>query len=78
MNFDRHNADIGVEVKDEGVHAIGDEPIRSVKEDKLSLDRKIGALIPLLFKKATMTPLTIALYGHWGMGKSSAMKWLEN
>ena len=53
-----------------------DIPIRSLKEDEFGIEKYVNALCG--FIKSSGTPLTIALQGEWGSGKSSFMKILES
>src|SRR5579859_7165553 len=45
--------------------------------DELDLPSRMGAAFDILRHRNTKTPITIAIYGDWGTGKSSAMRWLE-
>ncbi|MEM9492057.1 MAG: P-loop NTPase fold protein, partial [Myxococcota bacterium] len=41
------------------------------------LASKLGPVYDILRHPDTQTPLSIAIYGDWGTGKTSAMRWLE-
>ena len=45
--------------------------------DTFDLARQIGPLFEILRHPATETPFAAAIYGDWGTGKTSAMRWLE-
>ncbi len=45
--------------------------------DRLGFESKLSAALDILRHKNTVCPLTIAIYGDWGTGKTSAMRWLE-
>lgn len=57
-------------------HAIlhGDER----DDDLLGLAPKLAAVFDILRNKNTQTPIAVAIYGGWGTGKSSAMRWLRD
>ncbi|MEQ8246075.1 MAG: P-loop NTPase fold protein [Alphaproteobacteria bacterium] len=57
--------------------AYGDAPIEAIGKDAFDLARKIGPLYDMIRHPATQMPLTIAIYGDWGSGKTSAMKVLQ-
>jgi hypothetical protein len=58
---------------------LGDEAIAAehLEADYFDLSRRIGALYDILRHPETGTPMTIGIFGDWGSGKTSAMKWLE-
>ncbi len=59
--------------------ALSDHPI-SAREgwvDRFNFPFQLGAIYDILRHAETQTPLTIGIYGDWGTGKTSAMKWLE-
>ena len=58
---------------------LGDEAIAAanLEDDYFDLSRRIGALYDILRHPETRTPMTIGIFGDWGSGKTSAMKWLE-
>jgi len=46
-------------------------------DDAFNLVGKLGAAFDVLRHRNTRTPLTVGIYGSWGAGKTSAMRWLE-
>lgn len=58
--------------------AASDKPIQDVKQDKLGFTTYVNALHEFIIAKDTTTPLTIAVDGQWGSGKSSLMLMLKN
>ena len=58
---------------------ISDHPLDkdSAFEDRFDLCHRLGPVFDIIRHDKTSTPTTIAIYGDWGTGKSSAMKWLE-
>ena len=58
---------------------LADHPARStfVAPDLLGLDSRLSAVFDILRHKETNCPITIGIYGDWGTGKTSAMRWLE-
>ena len=44
--------------------------------DSFDLRRRIGPIYDILRHPQTRTPMTVAIYGDWGTGKTSAMRWL--
>ncbi len=58
---------------------LGDAPLASkdTAADSFDLGLRVGPIYDILRHPATPTPMTIAIYGDWGAGKTSAMKWLE-
>jgi hypothetical protein len=58
-------------------HVATDEPIRSVKQDKLDFKIYVNALHSFILSKYTTTPITISIDGVWGTGKSSLMSMLQ-
>lgn len=59
--------------------ATADLPLRAdkVESDNFDLGYRLGPIYDILRHPRTETPLAIAIYGDWGSGKTSAMKWLE-
>lgn len=45
--------------------------------DQLNVAVKLAPLFDILRHPETQTPLAIAIYGKWGSGKTSAMRWLD-
>lgn len=58
---------------------LSDRPLRAAEahRDSLDLAVKLGPIYDILRHPDTRTPLAVAIYGDWGSGKTSAMKWLE-
>jgi hypothetical protein len=59
--------------------AVSDGPLKAEKlsADGFDLGYRLGPIYDILRHPDTETPLSIAIYGEWGSGKTSAMKWLE-
>jgi KAP family P-loop domain len=45
--------------------------------DQLNLETRLASTFDILRHKNTRCPLAVAVYGDWGTGKTSAMRWLE-
>lgn len=63
--------------------AVSDQPPRvdgrfPLDLDSFDLAHRLGPIYDILRHPGTQTPLTIAIYGEWGAGKTSAMRWLES
>ena len=58
---------------------LADHPARAEASspDLLGLESRLSAVFDILRHKNTSCPITIAVYGDWGTGKTSAMRWLE-
>ena len=56
-----------------------DAPLDSAEasHDRFNLIPRIGPVYDILRNKETVTPLAVAVYGDWGSGKTSAMRWLQ-
>jgi hypothetical protein len=54
-----------------------DEPIKEKGQDQLGFSESVSALSHYLRNPSTEPPLTLAITGDWGMGKSSLMRLLE-
>ncbi len=52
----------------------GDNP----ESDGFDLDTRLAAAFDILRHRSTQTPITIAIYGDWGTGKSSGMRYLQD
>jgi formylglycine-generating enzyme required for sulfatase activity len=46
--------------------------------DTFELDFRLGPIYDILRHPKTRTPMAIAIYGDWGSGKTSAMRWLDD
>lgn len=46
-------------------------------KDQLHLETRLASTFDILRHKNTRCPLAVAVYGDWGTGKTSAMRWLE-
>lgn len=59
--------------------ATADLPLdaETIQTDNFDLGYRLGPIYDILRHPRTQTPLAIAVYGDWGSGKTSAMKWLE-
>ena len=58
---------------------VSDTALKSTKPeaDTFDLARQVGPLFEILRHPSTETPFAAAIYGDWGTGKTSAMRWLE-
>lgn len=56
---------------------LSDRPSETVGEDLLGLEGRLSAVLDILRHRLTQCPITVAIYGDWGTGKTSAMHWLE-
>jgi predicted KAP-like P-loop ATPase len=56
-----------------------DHPSRATDDapDFLGLESRLAVVFDILRHKQTHCPVTVAVYGDWGTGKTSAMRWLE-
>ena len=55
-----------------------DDPSKEREPDSFGLQSRLAAAYDILRHQNTQTPIAIAIYGDWGTGKSSAMRWLCN
>jgi KAP family P-loop domain len=46
--------------------------------DLLNLESRLAVVLDILRHCKTRCPITVAIYGDWGTGKTSAMRWLES
>lgn len=46
-------------------------------QDKFNLAQRVGPVYDIIRHHKTQTPLTIGIYGSWGTGKTSAMRWIS-
>jgi hypothetical protein len=58
--------------------ATADRPVSSLREDQLGFSVYVQALREFITSQDTGTPLTIAIDGRWGTGKTSLMRMLQN
>jgi hypothetical protein len=49
-----------------------------LEPDSFGLRARLGAIYDIIRHRNTRAPLAIAIYGDWGTGKSSAMRWLRD
>ena len=56
---------------------LSDSPIEEVGDDGLGMASRLAVVLDILRHRETRLPMTIAIYGDWGTGKTSAMHWLE-
>jgi len=58
---------------------ISDHPLEkeTAGQDKFDLCYRLGPIFDIIRHPKTAMPTTIAIYGDWGVGKTSAMKWLD-
>jgi hypothetical protein len=58
---------------------LADHPSKSAEEspDLLNLESRLAVVLDILRHRQTNCPITVAIYGDWGTGKTSAMRWLE-
>ena len=49
----------------------------TLEADSFDLGYRLGPVYDIVRNRATDTPLAIAIRGEWGVGKTSAMRWLE-
>ena len=52
-------------------------PTNDLDADNFDLSLRMGPVYEIVRHPETETPLSVAIYGGWGTGKTSAMKWLE-
>jgi hypothetical protein len=57
---------------------LSDHPSQSSDDDFLRMESRLAVVLDILRHKQTHCPITIAIYGDWGTGKTSAMHWLES
>jgi predicted KAP-like P-loop ATPase len=51
-------------------------PSTAAHLDSFDLRRRVGPVYDIIRHPDTRTPMTIAIFGDWGSGKTSAMRWL--
>jgi len=59
------------------VHSDEPLPAGDARLDSFDLRARVGPVYDILRHPKTTKPLAVAVYGDWGSGKSSAMRWLE-
>ena len=61
------------------LRVLTDHPLKAdqARHDTFDLHYRVGPIYDIIRHKDTQTPMTIAIYGDWGTGKTSAMRWLE-
>ncbi|MCP4659581.1 MAG: hypothetical protein GY856_29610 [bacterium] len=61
------------------ITALADAPLDGDQafSDSFNLSYWLGPVYDILRHPQTRTPLTVAVYGSWGSGKTTAMRWLE-
>lgn len=57
---------------------LSDHPSQSFSDDFLRMESRLAVILDILRHRNTRCPITIAIYGDWGTGKTSAMHWLES
>ena len=64
--------------QDRGAEQVANDPLAElVDKDQLNLETRLASTFDILRHKNTRCPLAVAVYGDWGTGKTSAMRWLE-
>ena len=55
-----------------------DHPIQDDEDERAAgFAARLGSVLDIVRHSATLCPIAVAIYGDWGTGKTSAMKWLE-
>ena len=72
------DADVTVDPTGRDFHIWADRPIVSPSEDRFGFLPYADAFALLINDRATSTPLTVAISGPWGSGKTSLAKLLES
>ncbi|MEE9553792.1 MAG: leucine-rich repeat domain-containing protein [candidate division Zixibacteria bacterium] len=57
---------------------LSDSPLEKYTDESFELIYKIGSVYDILRHSGTKTPMAISLYGDWGTGKTSAMRFLKD
>lgn len=60
---------------DHAIHEILED--NKAAGDSFELNTKLAAVYDMLRHKNTQCPMAVGIYGDWGSGKTSAMRWLE-
>lgn len=58
---------------------VSDNPLKAedVEDEQFNLRYRVGPIFDIIRHDKTQTPMTIAIYGTWGTGKTTAMEWLD-
>lgn len=58
---------------------VSDNPLKAkdVEDEQFNLRYRVGPIFDIIRHDSTQTPMTIAIYGTWGTGKTTAMEWLD-
>lgn len=61
------------------ITVLSDQPLarEEAYRESFNLEYRVGPIYDILRHPNTRTPLAIAVYGSWGTGKTTAMKWLH-
>ncbi len=61
------------------ITVLTDHPLapREAYRESFALNFRMGPVFDVVRHPATRTPLAVAVYGTWGAGKTTAMKWLH-
>ena len=61
------------------ITVLTDQPLATWEayRESFALDFRMGPILDIVRHPATRTPLAVAVYGTWGAGKTTAMKWLH-
>lgn len=57
-------------------YSLGDTPCRNTNEDKFNVNDRFIKNIYELIQDSTLAPITIAITGEWGIGKTTAINFL--
>ncbi len=57
---------------------LSDLSLKDAEGDALNMGSRLAVAYDILRHEKTQSPMTIAVYGDWGTGKTSAMRWLES
>ncbi|MHC4743669.1 MAG: KAP family P-loop NTPase fold protein, partial [Planctomycetota bacterium] len=58
---------------------VSDNPLKKedLEDEQFNLRYRVGPVYDIIRHDKTQTPMTIAVYGTWGTGKTTAMLWLD-
>jgi predicted KAP-like P-loop ATPase len=61
------------------LNIVSDNPLKDedVEDEQFNLRYRVGPIFDIIRNDKTQTPMTIAIYGTWGTGKTTAMQWLD-